>query len=224
MTTKQITYLNGMSITFVINDANEHLQRHWNAGTFYEAGMLEFIRQRWADRDEHKIFVDAGACIGNHSLFFSCIMHRIVAAIEPNPASAEILERNRHENYNQGARHIRLSRCALGDKPGIKHLVNDHDGNIGMWHISDKGNNQVQVHTLDEIIAGFDVAAIKIDVEGYNIPVLRGAAETLRTQHPELYIECATLDELHETEQELQQYGYIRHERVFNATPTYLFY
>jgi hypothetical protein len=63
---------------------------------------------------------------------------------------------------------------------------------------------------------------VKIDVEGYNVPVLRGARQTLQKHRPVVFIECD--GDLAEVDRELGDLGYARRtDLVFNKTPTYLF-
>ena len=65
---------------------------------------------------------------------------------------------------------------------------------------------RVPIKTLDDF--DFDADLIKIDTEGYELPILMGAKKTLENKKPQLYIE------IHEKEQEnpilnlLQEIGY----------------
>jgi methyltransferase FkbM-like protein len=55
----------------------------------------------------------------------------------------------------------------------------------------------VRIAALDDVFARDVLRApdlIKIDVEGYELPVLRGALTTLRTARPKVFIELHGLD------------------------------
>ena len=68
----------GTETEVVIRDAAEHLQKCWVSGNFYEAqrnGMLTVVYQR--EKKGGK-FIDIGASIGNHTLFFIKVMQAIV--------------------------------------------------------------------------------------------------------------------------------------------------
>lgn len=217
---KKETTCQHIPVTFIIDDPGEHMQRFWSAGQFYEHSMLDFIRQRWSNKDASLVFIDAGACLGNHTLYFSIIMQREVYSFEPHGKNFSILEQNLAAN-NAGCHAINK---ALGDRTGFKKLMHIHGGNSGMFRIDESGNETVEVTTIDKSIPkGKAVGLIKIDVEGYNLPVLRGAKRVIRRDHPEVYIECATNSDLAEADSYLKPLGY-RRQAVFNRTPTYFYY
>src|SRR5579871_3521043 len=61
--------------------------------TFYEQKELVAFRRGYVK--DHMTFLDVGAHIGNHSVFFSrCCSAANVYAFEPNAASFELLKRN----------------------------------------------------------------------------------------------------------------------------------
>ena len=62
---------------------------------------------------------------------------------------------------------------------------------------------------------------IKIDVEGMEADVLRGAIETIRKYVPIIYVEI--FGDTAEVDDILAPHGYHRHDMVYNATPTYLY-
>lgn len=63
---------------------------------------------------------------------------------------------------------------------------------------------------------------IKIDVEGMEVDVLRGAIGTIERCSPKLLVEAATAQALQDVEAVLRPLGY-RKIKVYNETPTYLF-
>ena len=83
---------------------------------------------------------------------------------------------------------------------------------------------------LDEVLRAErfeEVKCIKIDVEGYNLPVLKGARETITTYHPAIFCECQTVEQFSEVDEYLTKLGYKVWKIdgkpfVMNHTPTYL--
>lgn len=222
----QIVNYNGQAIKFEVANPEDHLQKCWAAGHFYEEGMLKFIKDRWDKRGAvpyRPIVVDVGACIGNHTLFFAGCIKAYVYAMEPFPENIEHIKRNLQLNGLLGSVNIiphaaGSHRCRVAFHP-------DDSGNCGMGKISPAGNMQVGVIPVDEVISWeHQVDILKIDVEGYNLPVLTGARHTIAQDHPDIYIECQTTQELQEAEAFLLPLGYKRRAQHFNATPTYLFY
>ena len=55
---------------FIVKDKNEHIQKHWVAGNYYEAskiGLLSYLK-----RGGYKgRALDIGASIGNHTVYFA---------------------------------------------------------------------------------------------------------------------------------------------------------
>jgi hypothetical protein len=75
---------------------------------------------------------------------------------------------------------------------------------------------------LDDVLANEpEIDVIKIDVEGWELEVLRGAGSLIRHHRPLLYVEI-TEARFAETRELLDRYGYVGWKR-FNATPTFLF-
>jgi FkbM family methyltransferase len=87
---------------------------------------------------------------------------------------------------------------ALGDKEGVVKMFSDCETNSGSNrmvgnHIKDQSKlTEVIVSTLDIFVSSLPVTTIdviKIDVEGFEMNVLKGAEATLRKYKPILYIE-----------------------------------
>jgi FkbM family methyltransferase len=123
------------------------------------------------------VFVDVGANIGLIS--FSIAARRpdvSVLAFEPEPANAARWLRNADLN---NARATRLERVALGSEFGIAEMVRRSES--GQSHIAVGGEHgaPVAVDTLDSCADRLGLKKIdvlKVDVEGYEPLVLRGAA------------------------------------------------
>lgn len=215
---------NGQEIKFQIDNPDDFLQQKWLTGHFYEEGMLKFIEFRWKADSHRPVIVDVGACIGNHTLFFAKVMNAaIVYAIEPFPENVARIKINVALNYCQSRVSI-LPYAASNNRSSIRFRKDD-TGNCGMGRIDAAGDLTVKATPIDHIIPPDRIVDIlKIDVEGFNIPVLEGAINTLKQDRPDIYIECQTPAELQEVEDFLLPLGYTRWPTHFNSTPTYLFY
>lgn len=143
----------------------------WSRGQFYESGLLKHVR----GLDLKGKYVDAGMNIGNHTLFFAkCCKSTQVIGFEPYPIHVDKACELFRINGIQGK--VRVMNCALGDAAGELDIS-----------IRDIPVTTFQLR-LDDL-ALTDVALIKIDVEGAEMSVLKGAEATIREQKPYLFVE-----------------------------------
>jgi FkbM family methyltransferase len=167
------------------------------------------------------VIVDAGANVGYFSLLFAKWMRGqgAIHAFEPFPETAERFERNLKLNPEFQPM-IRLHRSALSDFAGRTNMSVPDQKNQGCNHLGEGGENEVEVTTLDafcekERLTKVDL--IKVDVEGSEVALLRGAEETIRRFRPILMIEVnpATLQRFgyasRDLIQAIGQHGYRMH-------------
>ena len=113
---------------------------------------------------------------------------RDIAAFEPNPDTYRLLEMNLALN---GLTHVTLHCSAVGDSAGVTRFTHNRL-NSGNSRISDSGETEVAVTTLDEEL-GADASVLDLlvmDTEGFESHAIRGARRTLaRTRH--FYVEYA---------------------------------
>jgi FkbM family methyltransferase len=152
---------------------------------------------------EGDTFVDVGANVGYISAFGLGLVGRAgeVHAFEPVPRYFERLRRVQADNPSL---RLHVNGTALGAEPGVATIAVTNLPNMG-WNtmVPDFMNEQVvaerikvPVTTLDDYLADKQirrVRLVKIDVEGYELPVLRGFARTLRAleEPPILVVEIA---------------------------------
>ncbi|WP_298234194.1 FkbM family methyltransferase [uncultured Azohydromonas sp.] len=187
---------------------------------FYECAMLEDVGPRLP---ESALVLDVGANIGNHTVFFAKVLGLKTVAVEPNPAALQLLRSNIALNGLEDR--VELHPIALGATSGIGRVLDDDPLNMGRARVAvstDAGLAGVPIRSLDEVVGERRVHLIKIDVEGMEIEVLRGARRTLAASRPMLLAEAATVENLQALDAELRPYGY-RRVRCYNDTPTYLF-
>jgi FkbM family methyltransferase len=217
-------------VRVLIKDPREEVQAHWMQGNFYETqrhGLLNVLHQRCRGGT----FVDVGAFIGNHSLFFAaCCGAERVLAFEPAAEAFVHLQANLALNP---ALPIAAFDVALGERPGrvgLRFSTVDPGQGGAMMTTVDETSAAVAMQTLDEIVqrAGVQqVTCLKIDVEGYTLPVLAGARETIARFRPAVACECRTAEEYQAVDAFLGELGYAVHRVqgepfVMNHTPTYL--
>lgn len=147
-------------------------------------------------------FVDVGANIGLYTLKAARLsgpQGRVLAA-EPGRAAREQLNANIALNAFP---HVAVIGSALSDAEGEATLHHVDKGNDPQAFSllpdgTEKSGETVPVTTLDNAVAGAGLArvdCIKIDVEGFEAHVIRGAGETLARWHPTIVFEvnCPTL-------------------------------
>lgn len=174
---------------------------------FWEQELLELfakIIKEHKGNSEGKVFIDAGSNIGNHTLYFSKILGASkVYCFEPQKEIFKILEKNiKANNVN-----AECYNNVLSDKSENFSIDRFISFNFGATSFtSDKGGEYKSL-TLDDVCIKDDIFAIKIDVEGHDFPVLRGAVKILEKYSPVLWIEIK--DEAEEKIKFLSSFGYV---------------
>lgn len=136
------------------------------------------------------IVLDIGAHIGWYSLMASACVGKtgIVYAFEPEPNSFNILSKNVNLN---GIQNVILVNKALSDSSGSKelfvNLYKNGPSNYQMWRVSNEESISIDTVSLDEYLEDKHVDVIKMDVEGCEVKVLRGAEDVL-SENPQLRI------------------------------------
>ncbi len=179
---------------------NDHIVKQLaRAGTFYEIDLLTYMESLdLADG----VAVDVGANIGNHTIFLSEFVRKPVVAFEPNPVVLPLLKSNLTANGSD----VRVLELGLGAAPSRGSMEVVNAANVGMARIG--AGDDIEISTLDEECRGVDVALIKVDVEGMELDVLRGAVETLERCRPHLFLEAATRRHFRELKEFLAPFGY----------------
>jgi FkbM family methyltransferase len=158
-----------------------------------EARNISHARRYLAPGD---LVIDVGANIGVLTeLFASWVgFSGRVIAIEPEPKNLAAL-RHRMARRNLGSV-VEVVSAAAGDRAGkvLLRIEPDHPGDHHVVANGDENPNVVSVDclTLDEIVEkhqGSVPRLIKIDVQGAEAMVLRGARKTLGEHRPVLVIE-----------------------------------
>jgi FkbM family methyltransferase len=184
---------------------------------FYEHELLEKI----ASLNLKGVYVDVGAHIGNHSMFFAnCCPATKVISLEPNPDTFKVLQLNQKRSPIE---HVVMN-IAAGDRPGTIS-INDFDARNSGATVVMMGED-IPIMPLDHVLdfdnnANPDVAFIKMDVEGMEYKALLGAVNTISTCHPAITTECWKEAELAKIRTFLGGMGY-KEAGKYCLSPTYL--
>ena len=193
----------------------EDIQQSWWANhRYYEEEMIKFI----LDNYKKGIFIDVGSSIGNHTMAFSKVADK-VHSFEPYFGTffqqLLILHVNNIKNVEPHS-------VSLGNTHGTKKFYFDKKSSGGGFTDDERGEYVVPIVKLDDF--NFEnITLIKIDVEGYELEVLKGSIKSLKKWKPDIFIECSTEKMLKDVTEILEPLGYKQYEKVFNFTPTYLF-
>lgn len=133
--------------------------------------------------------IDVGANVGDTIAVLKTAIDLPVIAIEGDDVCYEFLQKNIQQFKN-----VSLVKSYLGEK---SKSVNVNLENAG-WNTTiipeESGNRQIVFSTLDEVImaGGFDdrlLKLLKVDVEGFDTIVLRGALNIIQKHKPVLFFE-----------------------------------
>lgn len=145
------------------------------------------------NRDPHKIAIDVGANSGYYTKELAANFGRVIA-FEPNPNVTEKLQKN------VVAANVLIEKQAISDKPGEVTLYLDmRPGLSGVATSMHKLEGlegltediTVPCTTLDAYCEQYQLtpAFIKIDVEGHEPAVIKGAAKTIEHARPVIILE-----------------------------------
>lgn len=173
----------------------DHVGRAVTVWGRYERDELELLLEtlnatQLLGRDG--LCLDIGANIGNHALFFAPHFAQVLA-FEPNPRTFTLLQLNATLAPN-----VRCFNVGLSDAAGSARLAVPAD-NIGMATLQPGAEGQAvacELQRLDDLpeLTGQRVALVKIDVEGHEAAVLRGARAMLERDRPVVVFEQTAED------------------------------
>ena len=163
----------------------------YQTGT-YEKGTIQllgdFLKQG-------SIFMDIGANIGLMSTIASKIVGEKgrVYAVEANPKTIEVLRHNCAINLCEN---IEILPIALASDKGSAILYENWNVNRGGASLISQGDEHgltVSKERLDDLFSpDSPVHLVKIDVEGFELEVLKGGIAWFKTQQPVFIIEVST--------------------------------
>jgi FkbM family methyltransferase len=138
---------------------------------------------------ERQRLLDIGALYGIFSLVFASLSpDKKALAVDASPIAFARLLYNVHRNDFSNVRTIE---CAVSDKVGTLAMHYEQEQVVAAG--TDRGSNiiSIQTKTGDALCCSenFRPDVIKIDVEGHEIKVLKGLAETIKETLPLIFLE-----------------------------------
>jgi FkbM family methyltransferase len=150
---------------------------------------------------ENDFFIDIGSNIGLMSLHAAKILGGSgrVLSFEPQPSTYDILRKNIKLNHFANIEAVNI---AIGSTNGTVDIYDNMEINRGSASLikpnHTESSNQISIKSLDKYLEehriNCNINCIKIDVEGWELEVLKGANKTLSGLNaPICIIECSTL-------------------------------
>jgi FkbM family methyltransferase len=150
--------------------------------------------------EDFRTAIDCGAHVGSWAMPMAQVFDTVYA-FEPYPGNFNYLGSNSRHQKN-----LKIYNIAVGDVEGTIGISPGTE-NSGQWHIDDSGRkvNMIPLDSMFDEIS--DVDFIKIDVEGYELPVLQGAKKLIDRDNPVIMLEMNGLSERYNyTDRDLRDY------------------
>ena len=144
--------------------------------------------------------IEVGTNIGTHTVPMAKLLatqNRRLIAFEPQPVIFQNLCANLALN---GLGNVTAWPNACSDRPGTvyfqrpDYIANGNFGGVSMSTESAPGDIAVPCVDLDTFLSKEPVGLMKIDVEGFELNVLQGAARLIASSRPVLYVENDRID------------------------------
>ena len=121
--------------------------------------------------------IDIGSNIGNHAIEFAKYFKKVIC-YEPNPRAYDLLATNTKHLKN-----VEVFNWGIGSKEEFLQLqenINNIGGSSAKYQIDEKNIVNIEIKPLDNDFESLKkVMLLKIDVEGMEIDVLRGAEKII---------------------------------------------
>ena len=168
---------------------------------------------------KNRTFIDIGSHIGTTVMPFLKLYNNCIA-YEPQPENNKFLSKNVSDN-NMSNRVI-ISNSCIGDKTSKGQMIYHEGNNSGCYYFKESINitnitnvtnitnikiNSIRLDDDPNVSSRDNIDFIKIDTEGFELNVLKGAEQTIIRNKPLIEIEVNGLSEKH--------YG-INSEIIFN--------
>lgn len=202
-----------MTDIFEINDAKflaqDDMIIRWLRGG---NGPFEPVTTPWIFEkleENEGLYVDVGASTGWFAVPIA-IKGREVVAIECNPRVLERLRANADLNKVS----LEIHPVAASDKIGEAEFGSNptlpltSGGSLESGIRANQKKETVKTATLDSIVQDRKVAVLKIDVEGHEVTVLRGAKEFIMRDRPYMILEANSPAHVTALEGVLEELGY----------------
>jgi FkbM family methyltransferase len=160
--------------TLWFDSADTHLTPWVRSQGVWEADVMKLLRRSLRSGG---VFVDVGANVGFHTVLAA----RLVApggsvyAVEPAPWTLDLLR----ANVWRSGLDVNVLPYAASDLPGTARLAVEPEHRSGAQLSTTQGDVEVEAARLDDLLPEIEVDVLKVDVEGGEPLVLRGARGVL---------------------------------------------
>jgi FkbM family methyltransferase len=177
--------------------------KHMRSRTFDRSLYLWMHRRGWMGRAEHGLLsrlvkpgmtvVDVGANVGLYSVFMAGLVGPAgrVISFEPDPDLVALLRDNCAAN---NAANVEAHHAALGSRSDLM-ILHRLTLNSGENHLGPRDKAafrrpiEVRVEAFDSLMPGVRPDFVKVDVQGWELNVLRGMEKTLKGSDAVVYLE-----------------------------------
>ena len=180
-----------------------YVARHWYGGYELSVHIEDEMAQGWYDHDwpmmaeiatlaAHGRLAQGARVfdIGAHQGVVAMILGQLVGtngsvvALEATPHNAAVARKNVEVN---ALSQVCVVHAAGAEAPGVLQFSPRMNGHVAA---ADEASVDVRAITVDELTAEHGVPQVLfVDVEGYELHVLRGARRTLAEHRPDLFVE-----------------------------------
>jgi len=157
----------------------------------YEKSSFDFFRKHCK---KGATTIDIGAHIGLYSVFFAKLTGGKVYSFEPTPSTVDVLKETIRINKCNGQ--VTVIQAAVSEKPGTAVFFTSKTEDVSTSNslvdfdlgeaYQREGSYEVTVTSVDEFVKdnNLTVNFLKIDAEGVELEVLKGARNTFLQQKP----------------------------------------
>jgi len=152
----------------------------WMCLNSYEKGIDKFLNSK-----KEMTFIDVGANIGRYSVPLGKKFK--VISFEPVKSTFNQLKINCEKNSSKS----QLYNLGVGDKEKEAEIFfdpNEH-GEASVAFEAGKEKEKIKIIPLDKILKKEKNPILKIDVEGFEYEVLKGAEKFIKNNHPDIIVE-----------------------------------
>lgn len=209
----------GKEVQLSFPNSDDYIARQVaKTGNFYEAELLHMAGRLIVPGD---VIVDIGANVGNHTVYFALLCGCTVYAYEPNPEALLYLRVNVQQNGIAGAVHVMP--YAVGERAGTARMLSSNASNLGAFTLEAAGDSgEFRQVSMDDCQFPRRVKLLKIDVEGMEGEVLRGALNLIERDQPFIVCEASDQSYFEIVNSLLATRGYWPL-AVYGSTATYVF-
>ena len=178
---------------------------------FYERDTTNLLL-----RLKPKVFVDVGAHIGRFSIILANQGSKVIS-VEPSKENLRQLNKNIRLNNLQNE--IKILDVGCSDKRGVNTLyfIPHNEGLSSFEKKEGAIKETIKIERLDNLCKKLNlnskfIDVIKVDVEGFELNVLKGASKILKTGSPLLVIEITDKKKEKPIKDFLTKFGFINRE------------